>query len=213
MQRAIHDADRSARRQSPPPRLPGRPEHPGITVPAGLMTRDAGADAPGPRSCSGIELASDACRLHQAPPPFAAELPHNLGPAGKRAVRTAVGLRPLPCPALKNPQGRNLVMDPARGRLPPFPVPDRDAGFTTAFDEIPASEGLEMAETPPTARRCRRRGRDVRLGSAESGLAQSLGQLSDQPVCFRPPYCQLSGRESRQLLRGRHARHARHTWQ
>jgi hypothetical protein len=110
-------------------------------------------------------------------------------------------------------QGRTLVMDPARGRLPPFPVPDRDAGFTTAFDEIPASEGLEMAETPPAAQRCRRRGRDVRLGSADSGLAQSLGQLSDQPVCFRPPYCQLSGRESRQLLRGRHARHAGHTWQ
>jgi hypothetical protein len=66
---------------------------------------------------------------------------------------------------------RSLVMDPGRGRLPP--VPDRDAGFMTAFDAILASEGLEVAETPPAAQR-RRRSRDVRLGSADPGLAQSL---------------------------------------
>jgi putative transposase len=47
-------------------------------------------------------------------------------------------------------QARNLVMDLSnRTRSFRFFVRDRDAKFTAAFDEILASEGLEVVRTPP----------------------------------------------------------------
>jgi hypothetical protein len=39
------------------------------------------------------------------------------------------------------------------------------------------------------------------------------GQLADQPVRLSQPYCQLSGRQSGQLLRRRDTRRSGHTWQ
>ena len=46
-----------------------------------------------------------------------------------------------------------------------------------------------------------------------SQLPGLRGQLSDQPVRLRQPHCQLSSRESGQLLRRRNTRHTGHTWQ
>jgi putative transposase len=47
-------------------------------------------------------------------------------------------------------QARNLVMDLRDGdRSFRFFLRDRDAKFTAAFDEILASEGLEIAKIPP----------------------------------------------------------------
>ena len=44
-------------------------------------------------------------------------------------------------------------------------------------------------------------------------MAAQAGHIASLAVRLRQPYRQLSGRESRQLLRGRHTRHAGHTWQ
>ncbi|MGD0607771.1 MAG: hypothetical protein ABSA53_29820 [Streptosporangiaceae bacterium] len=48
------------------------------------------------------------------------------------------------------------------------------------------------------------------LPSQPSGLRS---QLSDQPVRLRQAHRKLTSGQSRQLLRGRHARHTGHTWQ
>ncbi len=56
------------------------------------------------RRCSCRELAGEAGVLDQPPPSLTApELPRHLSPTRQRAVRPAVGQRPLPGPSLKRP--------------------------------------------------------------------------------------------------------------
>lgn len=83
-------------------------------------------------------------------------------------------------------QGRNLVMNLA-GRISQFkfPIRDRDAKFTGAFDGILASEGVRVVKSPPRTPRAdchaERWARTVRSGRTDRMLVYGEAHLQAVP--------------------------------